>query len=40
MPLPAPPIDNRRYADLVGEVLARVPVHTPEWTQSEPAIPA
>ena len=32
MPLTPPVIDDRRYADLVDEALARVPVHTPEWT--------
>jgi hypothetical protein len=32
MPLPVPALDNRRYSDLVAELLARVPVHTPEWT--------
>lgn len=41
MPLPAPPIDNRRYQDLVDEMIARIPVHTPEWTNfnaSDPGI--
>jgi hypothetical protein len=41
MPLPVPPIDNRRYQDLVDEMLARVPVHTPEWTNfndSDPGV--
>lgn len=41
MPLPAPPIDNRRYQDLVSELIARIPVHTPEWTNfnaSDPGI--
>ena len=41
MPLPAPPIDNRRYQDLVSEMIARIPVHTPEWTNfnaSDPGI--
>ena len=41
MPLPTPSIDDRRYADLVRDTLARVPVHTPEWTQlaeSDPGV--
>ena len=41
MPLPAPPIDNRRYQDLVDELIQRIPVHTPEWTNfnaSDPGI--
>src|SRR2546430_12512834 len=32
MPLQIPSIDNRRYQDLLNEALARIPVHTPEWT--------
>ena len=39
MPLPAPSIDNRRYQDLLNEALARIPVHTPEWTNFGPADP-
>ncbi len=41
MPLPAPPIDNRRYQDLFDELVQRIPVHTPEWTNfnaSDPGI--
>ena len=41
MPLPAPPLDTRRYEDIVRETLARVPVHTPEWTNfndSDPGV--
>jgi len=41
MPLPAPPIDTRRYRDLVAEALARVPVHNPEWNNfndSDPGV--
>ena len=41
MPLQVPSIDDRRYADLVRDTLARVPVHTPEWTQlseSDPGV--
>lgn len=33
MPITLPVIDDRSYQDLVDEVLARVPAHTPEWTQ-------
>ena len=39
MPLPAPKIDDRNYRDLVDETLARVPVHTPEWTNFNPSDP-
>jgi hypothetical protein len=39
VPLPAPSIDNRRYQDLLNEALARIPVHTPEWTNFGPADP-
>ncbi len=41
MPLQVPSIDDRRYQDLVRDTLARVPVHTPEWTQlaeSDPGV--
>src|SRR4051812_8088025 len=41
MPLPAPPIDDRRYQALVDELIARIPSHTPEWTnftQSDPGV--
>jgi len=41
MPLLVPSIDDRRYQDLVRDTLARVPVHTPEWTQlaeSDPGV--
>jgi len=39
MPLPPPIIDDRDYQDLVDETLARVPVHTPEWTNFNAADP-
>lgn len=39
MPLPSPPIDPRRYRDLVDEMVARIPVHTPEWTNFNAADP-
>ena len=32
MPILPPSLDDRDFADLVDEVLARVPAHTPEWT--------
>jgi predicted phage baseplate assembly protein len=32
MPIRPPALDDRSYADLVSELLARVPAHTPEWT--------
>jgi hypothetical protein len=41
MPLTSPTIDDRRFQDLVRDALARVPVHTPEWTQlgeSDPGV--
>lgn len=39
MPLPAPILDTRSYRALVDETLARVPVHTPEWTNFNPSDP-
>lgn len=41
MPLALPDLDNRRYADLRDEALARIPVHNPEWTnfnESDPGV--
>lgn len=41
MPLPVPQIDSRSYQQLVDDTLARVPVHTPEWTNfnsSDPGV--
>ena len=32
MPIIAPGLDDRRFDDLVEELLARIPAHTPEWT--------
>lgn len=32
MALPVPLLDDRRFDDLVAELLARIPAHTPEWT--------
>lgn len=39
MPLKPPVIEDRRYADLVQEALARIPVHNPEWTNFSKADP-
>ena len=41
MPIAPPLIDDRRFAQLVDETLARARVHTPEWTnfnQSDPGV--
>jgi predicted phage baseplate assembly protein len=41
MPLVPPPLDTRSYQDLLDEALARIPVHTPEWTNfnaSDPGV--
>lgn len=41
MPLTVPSIDDRRYGELVADALARIPVHTPEWTnfnRSDPGV--
>jgi hypothetical protein len=41
MPITLPPIDDRRFAQLVDDTLARARVHTPEWTsfnQSDPGV--
>lgn len=38
---PAPLIDERKYAQLLGEVVRRIAVHNPEWTdfnQSDPGL--
>jgi predicted phage baseplate assembly protein len=32
MPIQPPTLDDRRFDDLVEEMLARIPAHTPEWT--------
>src|SRR5512134_2474701 len=32
MPIRPPALDDRRYDDLVAELLSRIPAHTPEWT--------
>lgn len=41
MPLQAPNLDDRRYADLLAEARTRIPRYTPEWTdfnESDPGI--
>ncbi len=41
MPLTPPPLDTRRYQELVDDALARIPVHNPDWTnfnQSDPGV--
>lgn len=41
MPLKIPSLDDRRYQQLVEESLARIPTHTPEWTNfnaSDPGV--
>ncbi|MFN8468435.1 MAG: putative baseplate assembly protein [Caldilineaceae bacterium] len=32
MPFVPPGLDDRRYDDLVAELVARIPAHTPEWS--------
>jgi hypothetical protein len=32
VPINAPALDDRGFADLVEELLARIPAHTPDWT--------
>lgn len=32
MPFVPPGLDDRRFDDLVAELIARIPAHTPEWT--------
>jgi hypothetical protein len=32
MPIRPPALDDRKFDDLVAELLARIPAHTPEWT--------
>ena len=41
MPLLAPTLDDRRYQELLDEMLARIPVHNPQWTnfnKSDPGV--
>ncbi len=39
MPLIPPALDDRSYDDLVAEMLANIPAHTPEWTNPQPGDP-
>ncbi|HEX8243159.1 MAG TPA: putative baseplate assembly protein, partial [Longimicrobium sp.] len=39
MPIRPPALDDRGYDDLVRELLARIPAHTPEWTNPRPGDP-
>ncbi|HEY0022139.1 MAG TPA: baseplate J/gp47 family protein [Longimicrobium sp.] len=39
MPLIVPKIDDRDYSRILAEALARIPVHTPEWTNFNDADP-
>ncbi|HET6980066.1 MAG TPA: putative baseplate assembly protein [Pyrinomonadaceae bacterium] len=41
MPLQIPTLDDRRYQELLDEMLARIPVHNPQWTnfnKSDPGV--
>lgn len=41
MPINIPPLDDRDYADILRDALARIPVHNPEWTNfndSDPGV--
>lgn len=39
MPIVPPALDDRSFDDLVEEVIARIPAHTPEWTNPRPGDP-
>ena len=39
MPIRPPVLDDRSYDDLVADLLARIPAHTPEWTDPRPGDP-
>ena len=39
MPLRSPILDDRSYAQLRDELVARIPVYTPEWTDHHPSDP-
>lgn len=39
MSLRPPRLDDRRYEDLRDDLLRRIPVHTPEWTDHNPGDP-
>ncbi|HVH30681.1 MAG TPA: putative baseplate assembly protein, partial [bacterium] len=39
MAIRPPALDDRSYNDLVAELVARIPAHTPEWTNPVPGDP-
>jgi len=39
MPLPSPILDDRSYQQLRDELIRRIPVYTPEWTDHNPSDP-
>src|SRR4051794_4296215 len=39
MPIPNPIIDDRSYQQLRDELVRRIPVYTPEWTDHNPSDP-
>lgn len=39
MPIIPPRLDDRSFDDLVAELVARIPAHTPEWTHVRPGDP-
>ncbi|HEY2294734.1 MAG TPA: putative baseplate assembly protein [Thermoanaerobaculia bacterium] len=39
MPILPPSLDDRGFDDLVAEAIARIPAHTPEWTDVQPGDP-
>jgi hypothetical protein len=39
VPLPAPILDDRSYQQLRDELVRRIPVYTPEWTDHNPSDP-
>jgi len=39
VPIRPPALDDRSFDDLVAELLARIPAHTPEWTNPRPGDP-
>ncbi|HEU4557919.1 MAG TPA: putative baseplate assembly protein [Longimicrobium sp.] len=39
MPITPPVLDDRGYDDLVRDLVARIPAHTPEWTNPRPGDP-
>ncbi|MCB9742410.1 MAG: putative baseplate assembly protein [Alphaproteobacteria bacterium] len=39
MPIRPPRLDDRTYADLVDELLSKIPAHTPEYTNPQPGDP-